>query len=220
MGGLPTGCASYSPALRDRPQHRVRDHRLQHHDRLARRRHVGERQPRRLVEARVLEAELPRLRVHRRRQLRRRQLHRAPQRRDRAVVRSHHRRVQQIAVRQRHPLQQARLRAALGDLGVVLVDGRQPLQLEPLVHHHQHRRQLRDRRDGAFLVGVAREDDLARLVEHQRRRAWTFGCPDLVAATCRSTMNTTLPCLAAFFLRHLAPRPCAAPRLGATAPRA
>ena len=102
-------------------------------------------------------------------QLRGRQLHRAPERGHRAVVRTHQRRVQQIAVRQRHPLQQPRLRAVLGHLDVGLVDRRQPFQLQPLVHDDQHRRQLRDRGDRALVIGVVREHRRARLVEHQRR---------------------------------------------------
>ena len=52
------------------------------------------------------------------------------------------------------PSKQARARPALRHLDVVLVDRRQPLELDPLLGHHQRRRQLGDRGDGPLLVGV------------------------------------------------------------------
>ena len=127
---------------------------------------------------------------HGRRQLRGRQLDRAPQRRDGAVVRAHQRRVQQIAVRQRHPLEQARARAAPGDLDVALGDGRQALQLEPVLHDRQRRRQLGDRGDGPFLVGVARVDLGPLSSSTSAPSAWTLGSPPRTAATCRSRATT------------------------------
>ena len=73
-----------------------------------------------------------------------------------------------------------------GHLDVGLVDRREPVELEPVVDHGQRRRQLRDRGDRPFVVGVAHVHLPAVLVDHQRRRACTFGRPPRSTATCRS----------------------------------
>ena len=128
--GVPTGCATYFAFCVISEMSGWLNRRFEHAHEVARRRSIAGVEADRILEVRRLHAELFGLGVHRRDQLARIEPDGAPERGHGAVVRRHQRRVQQIAVGERHADGQARARAAEGDLLVALDHRRRRLEIE------------------------------------------------------------------------------------------